>query len=258
MRQILIAVALALTLCGCPKKPATGEVGPPPGDPEPSVTHPPDPATLGTVAGRVRFAGTPPKRAEISMGEAACADHGALDETTIVAADGGLANVLVSVSAGLDPAIAWPVPTEAAVISQKHCIYSPHVLGMRARQPLEVRNDEDTVTHNVHLHSRHNYGNFSQGPQKWDRLTTTSKFRTFERPEEPFAVQCDIHGWMKCWIGVFRHPLFAVTAPDGSFRIEGVPEGKLTLRFWHEKLGMQEIAVEVKRGAVTTAEAEFK
>ena len=53
----------------------------------------------------------------------------------------------------------------------------------------------------------------------------------------PIAVACDIHSWMKAWIMVFDHPFFAVTGPDGSFEIKGVPAGEQHLVVWQEKVG---------------------
>ena len=41
------------------------------------------------------------------------------------------------------------------------------------------------------------------------------------------------------------HPYYAVTKPDGSFSIDGVPPGKYTLVAWHERTGKSEQTVEV-------------
>ena len=36
---------------------------------------------------------------------------------------------------------------------------------------------------------------------------------------------------------VFDHPFFAVTGPDGSFEIKGVPAGDQNVVVWQEKVG---------------------
>ena len=51
------------------------------------------------------------------------------------------------------------------------------------------------------------------------------------------TLKCDIHPWMEGWIMVFDHPFFAVTGPDGSFEIRGVPAGKQQLILWQESTG---------------------
>ena len=39
---------------------------------------------------------------------------------------------------------------------------------------------------------------------------------------------------MKAYIGVLKHPFFAVSGEDGSFTIAGVPAGTYTVAAWHE------------------------
>ena len=52
----------------------------------------------------------------------------------------------------------------------------------------------------------------------------------------PFSVSCSIHPWMKAHMMVCDHPLFAVTAADGTFEIANVPAGvELEFRVWQEK-----------------------
>jgi len=47
-------------------------------------------------------------------------------------------------------------------------------------------------------------------------------------------VKCNQHPWMKAYVGVLKHPFFAVSGEDGSFTIKGVPPGKYTVVAWHE------------------------
>src|SRR5206468_6639757 len=46
-----------------------------------------------------------------------------------------------------------------------------------------------------------------------------------------------VHPWMSMYIGVFEHPFFAVSKPDGTYEIKtaGLADGDYTLLFWHEK-----------------------
>lgn len=36
---------------------------------------------------------------------------------------------------------------------------------------------------------------------------------------------------------VQEHPFYAVTGPEGRFKLTGIPEGRHTLSVWHESLG---------------------
>ena len=55
-------------------------------------------------------------------------------------------------------------------------------------------------------------------------------------------VKCNVHPWMRSYIGVVGHPFFAVTGDDGTFTIKGLPPGTYTLEAWHEKFGTKESA----------------
>ncbi|MEK7716631.1 MAG: hypothetical protein AAB322_02630 [Pseudomonadota bacterium] len=261
LRRIGVAV-LAAAVPGCHATCAPPKATPPPhrNQVPVAVLLPPE-DSLGSISGRVRFAGTPPNRAPIDMSDPACAclHPGAslLEESVEVGDGGGLKNVMAWVLKGLDPKYSWPVPAEAVILKQAGCVYAPHVMTIQARQPLEVRNEDDT-NHNFHTFPRLNEpDNFSQSALQIDLLTTNTRHRTFMVAEEPFRCGCDIHGWMRAWVGVFKHPFHAVTGDDGRFRLVGVPEGKVTLRLWHEKLGTRDIEVEVKRGANASVEGEF-
>ena len=62
--------------------------------------------------------------------------------------NGGLENVFVYVKDGLGNYY-FDVPTEPVKLDQQGCHYRPHVLGVRAGQPLAITNSDDTL-HNVH------------------------------------------------------------------------------------------------------------
>jgi hypothetical protein len=71
-------------------------------------------------------------------------------------------------------------------------------------------------------------------------------------------VKCNQHPWMKAYIGVLKHPFFAVSAEDGSFTIKGVPAGKYTVAAWHEGGATgTEKTMEVTVTANGSAKADF-
>ena len=77
----------------------------------------------------------------------------------------------------------------------------------------------------------------------------------FARAEVMVPVKCNVHPWMKSYIGVLRHPFFAITGADGSFEIKGLPPGDYTIEAWHEKYGAMQQKVTV--GAKETKQADF-
>jgi hypothetical protein len=62
------------------------------------------------------------------------------------------------------------------------------------------------------------------------------------------------HPWPRAYLAVFDHPYFAVTKPDGSFTIDGVPPGTYTLVAWHERTKKAEQKVTVAGGGTVKVE----
>ncbi|MDE3164952.1 MAG: carboxypeptidase regulatory-like domain-containing protein [Acidobacteriota bacterium] len=50
-------------------------------------------------------------------------------------------------------------------------------------------------------------------------------------------MKCNVHAWMRAYIGVMPHPYFTVTTAGGAYQWENVPPGDYTVAVWHEKLG---------------------
>jgi hypothetical protein len=59
------------------------------------------------------------------------------------------------------------------------------------------------------------------------------------------------HAWPTAYLAVFDHPYFAVSAPNGTFRIDGVPPGKYRVKIWHERAKTAEQVVDVGAGGAT-------
>jgi plastocyanin len=201
-----------------------------------------DPATAGSIAGHVKFSGTPPKQEIVRMNaDPACLQAAGGKNTSdalVIAADGSVANVFVYVKDAFD-GYTFDVPAAPVVLDQKGCRYVPHVIGVRVGQPVEFLNSDATL-HNVHGLPMNN-PEFNKGePTQGMRVR-----QTFAKPEIMVPIKCNIHGWMTSYIGVVAHPFFAVTGPDGSFSISGVPPGTYTIEAWHELYGTQKQQVTV-------------
>ena len=119
---------------------------------------------------------------------------------------------------------------DPAVIDQVGCIYKPHVQGVMKGQEVIIKNSDATL-HNIHSMAKvNNQFNFAM-PK-----VVKSKTTTFDKVEDPFYIKCDVHPWMKTWVGVFDHPFFAVTDENGNYKIENIPPGTYKVVFWQEKL----------------------
>jgi hypothetical protein len=122
---------------------------------------------------------------------------------------------------------------------------------MQTGQPLEVTNS-DPVTHNIHPEAKQNREwNQSQAPED------PPLSRRFAQPEVMIRVKCNVHKWMRAWIGVVNHPFFAVTGADGNFELKDLPVGNYQVVAWHEKLGLQEKSLTITSGAASKLDFSF-
>ncbi len=215
-----------------------------------------DPSSAVTLSGRVAFTGKAPEMKRIAMdSDEDCMKlhpaDGQPDEAVIVNPNGTLANVFVYVKQGLT-GYAFDTPKEPVTLNQNGCWFSPRVLGVQVGQPFHVTNS-DPVTHNVHPVAQVNREwNFSQsqGDPPVDR--------PFSKREVMVPVKCNIHRWMRAWVGVLDHPYYAVTGKDGTFRLPNLPPGDYTVAAWHEKFGTAEQQVKVTSGAPADITFSFK
>jgi plastocyanin len=162
---------------------------------------------------------------------------------TLVVNGGTLQNVIVYVKEGLKNS--FDPSAEPAVLDQKDCQYTPHVLSLQVKQQIKIVTSDDT-THNVHPQPKNNAEWNKSQPPKGDPL-----LESFARAEV-IPVKCNQHAWMKAFIGVFNHPFHAVTDKDGNYTIKGLPTGEYTIEAWHERLGTASQKVTVKEGETAT------
>lgn len=210
------------------------------------------PPETGVVQGHVRLSSAAPANPVIRMGaDPACSQLYATErpaqEFVVRSVDGGLANAFVRVRGEFPQAP--PPPSQPVVLEQRGCVYRPHVVGIRVGQRLEVRN-LDPTSHNVHSLSTH--GNQFNVTQL--RSGPPVNF-TMKHDELMLRITCDVHSWMNIFVGVMRHPYFAVSGADGRFTIAGVPVGRQTVEVWHERYGPLSTTVTVD--AIRPAAAEF-
>lgn len=203
----------------------------------------------GTVAGVVRFAGTPPapRPLDVNKDKEVCAKEPKFAEDLVVGSDGGV-RWAVAFLKGV--AKGKPFPNDEAVLDQHGCRYVPHVVIVPAGRDLVIKNS-DGILHNIHTYSDENPP-LNRAQPKFKKKIKAS----FDKPEI-IRVGCDVHGWMGAWLVVADHPYYAVTDEKGAFRLTDVPPGDYELVVWHEKLGETVQKVSVKPGQETTVDIEL-
>jgi plastocyanin len=250
--QLAIILVISSLLVAC-----SGSSTPPPAQQQPGTTlSAVDPATVATVTGTVNFTGALPPAELVRMeGDPKCitAAQGEESHTEYIVSNDGrtLANVFVYVKEGLQPRL-YPVKNEPVVLDQQKCRYIPRVLGVQVGQPLEIRNS-DPLMHNVRAEGAINQP-FDVG-QPLQGIKTT---KTFNTREVMVPVKCQVHAWMRGYVGVLEHPYFAVSDANGRFSISNLPPGTYTIEAWHERLGTATQQVTVAAKDSKTVDFAFK
>ena len=237
-RLVACLASLAGALgCGGSTTPAA-----PPAATAPAV----DPATAASVTVTVNFEGATPKPVMMRLdGDKRCvAEIGAserADESILPGTGPALQNVFVYVKDGLTGQV-FPIPTTPVVLDQDKCRYAPRVVGVRVGQSLDIRNS-DPLLHNVRAESTINQPFNMSTPVEGMSFT-----RTFATREVMVDIRCDVHAWMRAFVGVLEHPYFGTTGQDGRVALHNLPPGTYTIEAWHEVLGAktQQITIGVK------------
>ena len=127
------------------------------------------------------------------------------------------------------PGKTFPPGKEPAKMGQTHLRFVPRVLPVLVGTTVEFLNS-DAVNHNIFspdkCTGRMNLGTWSQGQ---------TRSYTFKQ-ECAATLLCNLHPEMEGWIVAVPTPYFAVTGADGSYRINDLPDGSLTVKIWHPKL----------------------
>lgn len=147
------------------------------------------------------------------------------------------AKVVVFIEGAPAPSPKVPAPT----IKQKDLAFEPDLTVVPKGTTIEFPN-EDKVFHNVFSLSeaaRFDLGLYKSG---------SSKTVTFNKPGT-IDIFCNIHPQMIAKVKVVDGPYFATTADDGTFRIEGVPEGTWTLVVWQPYGAESRQSVTIAAGA---------
>ncbi len=243
-RLAVLATVMVLLAAGACSREQAGET-------RKVATGPPvDLATAGAIGGEVRFEGTPPPQSTVDVSSAGECAKGSktVPAGDILVKDGKVQNAVVYVKEGLGERGFAPPATEV-VIDQKGCLFDPRIAVVQTGQPVRFLNS-DPLPHNVHgLPDKSSPWNFSLGVKGAARTVTV------DEPEHFITIKCDIHPWMRGYLGVFDHPYFAITGVDGRFTLPNLPPGSYVVEAWHERFGTKTANVTV--GAKETKSVDF-
>ena len=207
------------------------------------------------LAGIISFAGVPPvpKQIDVSADPVCESVNPKAPAEDVLVTDGRLANVVVYARIGdALNAYSFEAPTTDVILEHKRCQYVPRVVGMQIQQTLKILNS-DSTTHNTRGMPKINREWNQSQPPGGDPIA-----RRFESPELLIPIRDNQHPWEKAYLSVFSHPFFSVSAPDGSYRITGLPPGQYTIVVWHEKYGEQTVDVYFASREQKTLDFQFK
>jgi len=156
--------------------------------------------------------------------------------------------------AGLERAVVWYVPEGKSAPARPQRArmltvrkqFDPQVLVVPVGSTVDFPN-QDPILHNVFSVSNENafdLGLVGAGE---------GKSATFRAPGI-VQVFCNVHHKMFAHVVVVDSPFHALAGGDGGFRLSGLPEGRGTLHFWHERGEPGSLGLSLPRqGALTVS-----
>jgi len=247
---LLSAFVLLFVLVGCGG--GGGDSGTDDGGQDAAQQEAAEPAGSAMISGAVQFEGEAPERQDLDTNRecAKIRDNPPLSQNVVVNDNGTLSWVFVYVKEGLGDQ-SFSAPTTPVTLDQKGCMYTPHMFGVQAGQPIKIRNS-DPFQHNIHaLPEKNRPFNFSQPVQGM------TQNRTFPEEEVMIRVKCDVHGWMEAYVGVVGHPYHSTTGDQGMYSLDNLPAGDYVIEAWHEEYGSQTQKVSVAEGDSTSLDFTF-
>ena len=212
----------------------------------PSAAYRADPAATGSAITGTVTAGSISLRAPASTGADSAVCGASIPDESVVRQGNGLGGAVVWLD---DIRRGRPLPLERRhELESDKCRLVPRVQAGVVGSAVNVLGHDDFRQHLHFLAGGEREGRATVLLGRDDQVIPTE--RPFLAPGLVVVRDAD-HPWPTAYFAVFDHPYFAVTAPNGTFRIDGVPPGKYRVKVWHERTKPAEQIVDVGAGGAT-------
>ena len=203
----------------------------------------------GDLVGRFVYDGKAPERKRLKVDKDVefCGKFDIRDESLMVGPDGSLANVFVYLRTPKVPISPEPdqLAAEADRPGQRGLHFQAALHGNLVREQEFRIVNSDPIAQNVDFRPTGDTpanivlpacdAKKSSDGKPAGKVEATWKFN---RPQiEPILIKCNYHPWESGYILIRANPYYAVSAPDGTFRIPKLPAGRLEFQLWHERVG---------------------
>ncbi|MEW6324957.1 MAG: carboxypeptidase-like regulatory domain-containing protein [Nitrospirota bacterium] len=167
-------------------------------------------------------------------------------------ADGGLQHAVVAV-VGVARGKAFDYAPKLQIDT---CRIAPFVMPVRNRRPLAIVN-HDPIAHDIQGYTLKDNYTFAMFNKQIVPESEAAREIRFRPNHYIFRTQCGVHDFMQSWGLAVGNPYFAVTGPDGRFRIEDLPPGDYDVIAWHPHMNVQAGRITIPPGGTASVDFAF-
>jgi hypothetical protein len=190
----------------------------------------------GELRGRFLFDGKPPDRKKLKVDKdlECCGKYDIRDESLMVAADGGLANVYVYMRSPKVPILSdlAASATKHVVLDNRDCIFKPHCMAIWYPMQEYAIVNSDPIAQNVAFSPLGDVPANIVLP-----VRGKAAYRFSRKQSVPVPIACNYHPWERAYVLPRDNPYMVLSAADGTFSIAKAPVGSWEFQAWHEKPG---------------------